>query len=84
MISTDMRNLTASLKAHYHVGELSPGFFDVFVKRLHGLAEQVEKLEAQPVPAGLRGGLFDSEKVVSIDARRKPTLRLHAEEGGAA
>lgn len=84
MISTDLRSLTASLKAHYNLGQLSPGFFEVFVKRLHDIAGDVERLEAQPVPASLRGGLFDDENVISIETRRKAPFRVIAGEGGAA
>lgn len=82
MISSDLRSLTASLKAHYDNGHLPPGFFNIFVDRLHDIAERVERIEGEPVPDAARGLLFDDEKVVSM-VNRRPKPRP-AQQGGVA
>ncbi|WOF75341.1 hypothetical protein QMT40_003012 [Parvibaculaceae bacterium PLY_AMNH_Bact1] len=54
MISTDLRNLTASLKAYAHVGILREPFIHIFLKRLRDLADRVEALERAQVGAPAR------------------------------
>ncbi|MGK2740563.1 hypothetical protein ACSHT0_06675 [Tepidicaulis sp. LMO-SS28] len=49
MISTDIRNLKASMKAHYECGQLSQGFFSAFMARLDDLAERAENMEKSSV-----------------------------------
>lgn len=54
MISSDLRNLIGSMKAHVDADMMSKGFFEVFALKLHALADEVAQLEAAQVPPHLR------------------------------
>jgi len=54
MISSDIRNLKASMLAHYECDQLSPGFIAVFMARLDDLARQAEDMERTCVAPSAR------------------------------
>lgn len=90
MISTDLRNLASSMKAHADCDQLAPGFVKVLLARLCEIADQAAALEGMTVPPHLRGGFFageepDTGNVVSIRAhvRSKPKL-VKSNNGGDA
>lgn len=87
MISTDLRNLTASMRA-YSDGEPIPAkTMALFVERLEEIAERVERFERMPVPPSFRlTDQHEDEKVVFIRAhtRTKPRLVIGNNSGGDA
>lgn len=70
MISTDLRGLIASMKAHVDADMLTKGFFAVFEERLRDIANRVQELEQTNVPAHSRG------------RRRAAGVQLELIEGG--
>lgn len=82
MISTEIRNLVASMKAHADCETITPAVFNVFIGRLQQVANNAEDMEAQMVPPHLRGSFRlrsedDNENVVAIrpHLRRAPAKR---------
>lgn len=54
MISSDLRNLIGSMRAHVDADQMSKGFMAVFETRLREIADDVEQLEKSSVPPHLR------------------------------
>ncbi len=63
MLSSDIRNLKASMKAHYEFGQLSPGFFNAFLAKLDALAEQAEGMERSSVAPHARRSCVQLELI---------------------
>lgn len=86
MISTDLRNLTASMRA-FGDKPVSPASMQLFLKRLDAIVQEVERFERMPVPAAFRlTDQREDEKVVFIRAhtRTKPRLVITGNNGGDA
>jgi hypothetical protein len=84
MISTDLRSLTSALKAHYDNGVLEPSFFRILLQRLREIGNEIERLEATPVPAMSRGCLVDGDKVVALPLQPVRGRAIRHPKGGDA
>lgn len=66
MISSDLRGLIASMKAHVECDQMNKAFFAVFHARAQALIAEVEALENVTVPPHLR----------RAELKRTPQLEL--------
>lgn len=68
MISTDLRGLIASMKAHVDADMMGKGFFAVFEQRLRALADDIEVLEGAAIPVRLRrAALASGARVAQLE-----------------
>lgn len=85
MISTDLRNLTASMRA-FGDKPVTPATMKIFLGRLDEIVREVERFERMPVPKSFQlTDQHEDEKVVFIRAhtRTKPQL-VRSNNGGDA
>lgn len=71
MISTDLRGLIASMKAHVDADMMGKGFFAVFEQRLRGIADDIQTLEGTTVPQRLRRHLSETPQLELIEGGRR-------------
>jgi len=84
MISTDLRNLTASMRA-FGDKPITPATMRIFLGRLDEIVREVERFERMPVPKSFRlTDQREDEEVVFIRAhtRTKPRLVCSNNSGG--
>ncbi|MBX3447546.1 MAG: hypothetical protein KF765_12400 [Parvibaculaceae bacterium] len=82
MISTDLRNLTSTMRA-FGDEPVSPATMKLFLGRLEAIVEEVERFERMPVPGSFKlSDQAQDDKVVFIRAHTRLKPQLVRSQGG--